>query len=108
MGTCQGIPPFLNPSFSAQVCVVSSKIIDMEDALPPQEALFIPDIPIVTEPLSPEPPVPSSTPIVHESTSPQGHSLVWETVPQTPHSNSLLLPSTGYRSFPSSHNAYSP
>jgi hypothetical protein len=35
MGTCQGTPPFLNPSFSAQVCVVSSKNTNMEDSLPP-------------------------------------------------------------------------
>jgi hypothetical protein len=108
MGTCQGTPPFLNPSFSAQVCVVSSKGTDMEDALPPQEASVIPDVPIVAEPLPPEPPAPSSTPTVHESTSPQGHSPSLGNRPPTPHSNSLLLPSTRYRSFSSSHNAYSP
>jgi hypothetical protein len=99
MGTCQGTPPFLNPSFSAQVCVVSSKSTDMEDALPPQEASVIPSIPIVAEPLSPEPPVPSSTPTVHKSTSPQGHSPVWETIPQPLTQIPFFYPPPGIEAF---------
>jgi hypothetical protein len=47
LGTCQGAPPSLNPSFSAQVCVVSSKRTDTEDTLPPREASIIFDVPLV-------------------------------------------------------------
>jgi hypothetical protein len=99
VGTCQETQPFLNPSFSAQVCVVSSKSTDMEDALPPQEASVIPDVPIVAEPLPPEPPAPSSTPTVHESTSSQEHSPVWETVPQPLTQIPFFYPPPGIKAF---------
>jgi hypothetical protein len=83
LDTCQGSQPFLNPSFSIQVCVVSSKGTDMEDSLPPREDSIISDVPLVIELPPYEPPTNSSTPPVHDFTSPQSHILVWETVPQT-------------------------
>jgi hypothetical protein len=46
LGTCQDAPPFLNPSFSTQVCIVSSKGTHMEDTLPPREASIISDVPL--------------------------------------------------------------
>jgi hypothetical protein len=67
LGTYHGEPPLLPPN---QVCVISSNGTHMEDAHPPQEASVIPDISIVTEPLPQEPSAHSSTPTVHESTSP--------------------------------------
>jgi hypothetical protein len=69
LGTYHGAPPLLPPN---QVCVISSNGTHMEDTLPPQEASVIPDVSIVAEPLPQEPPAHSSTPTVHESTSPQG------------------------------------
>jgi hypothetical protein len=80
LGTYHGAPPLLHPT--NQVCVISSNGTHTEDALPPQEASIIPDVPLVAEPLLSEPPAHSSTPTVHKSTSPQGHSPIWETVPQ--------------------------
>jgi hypothetical protein len=38
LGTYPGAPPFLNPFFSAQVCVVSSKRIDIRDKTPITES----------------------------------------------------------------------
>jgi hypothetical protein len=70
LGTCQGTPPFLNPYFSAQACVVSSKGTDMEDYLPPRVASIISDIPLVAELPPHEPFVNLSTPPVHKFTSP--------------------------------------
>jgi hypothetical protein len=78
IGTYHGAPPLLPPN---QVCVISSNGTHMEDTLPPQEASIIPDVSIVAEPLQPKPLVHSSTSTDHKSTSPQGHSPVWETVP---------------------------
>jgi hypothetical protein len=46
LGTYHGAPPLIHPS--AQVCVVSTKGTTTEDTLPPTEAPFILDIPIVT------------------------------------------------------------
>jgi hypothetical protein len=80
LGNYHGTPPLLHPS--NQVCVLSSKGTDMEDTLPPKEASIISDIPLVVELLPHEPPTNSSTPPVHDFTSPQVHILVWETVPQ--------------------------
>jgi hypothetical protein len=80
LGMYDGAPPLLHPT--NQVCVVSSNRTHTEDALPPQKASVISDIPIVTKPLPSEPPVPSWTSTVHESTSPKGHNPVWEIVPQ--------------------------
>jgi hypothetical protein len=79
LGTYHGAPPLLHPA--NQVCVISSNRTHIEDVCHPREASVIPDVPTVTEILLPEPPAHSLTPVVHESTSPQGHSPVWETVP---------------------------
>jgi hypothetical protein len=79
LGTYHGAPPLLPPS---QVCVVSSNETQKKDAYPPQEASVIPDVSTVATPLSQEPPAPSSTSPVHESTPPQGPNLIWETVPR--------------------------
>jgi hypothetical protein len=68
LGTYHGAPPLLHPA--NQVCVISSNGTHTEDVFPPQEASVIPDIPIVAEPLPLEPPAHSSTPTIHESTSP--------------------------------------
>jgi hypothetical protein len=80
LGTYHGAPPLLHPS--NQVCVVSSNRTDIEDTLPPREASIISDVPLVAELPPHEPPANSSTPLVHDFTSPQGHIPVWETVPQ--------------------------
>jgi hypothetical protein len=104
LGTYHGAPPLLHPA--NQVCVISSNGTHTEDALPPQEASVIPDVSIVAEPLPPEPPAHSSTPTVHESTSPQGHSPVWETVPQPLTQIPFFYPPPRYRSFSGSRNAH--
>jgi hypothetical protein len=77
LGTCHGAPPLLPPN---QVCIISSNGTHTEEAHPPQEASIIPDVSIVTEPLPQEPLAHSSTPTVHESTSPQRPNPIWETV----------------------------
>jgi hypothetical protein len=79
LGTYHGAPPLLPPN---QVCIISSNRTHTEDTRPPQEALAIPDVSIVTAPLQPEPHAHSSTPTVHESTSPQGPNPIWETDPR--------------------------
>jgi hypothetical protein len=96
LGTYHGAPPLLPPN---QVCVISSNGTHTEDTLPPQEASVIPDVSIVAEPLQPEPPAHSSTPTVHESTSPQGHSPVWETVPPPLTQIPFFYPPPGIESF---------
>jgi hypothetical protein len=48
LGTYHGAPPLLPPS---QVCVVSSKETQQEDAHPPQEASVIPDVSTIAAPL---------------------------------------------------------
>jgi hypothetical protein len=80
LGTYHGAPPLLHPS--NQVCIISSNGTHTEDILPPREASIIFDVPLIIELPPHEPPMISSTPPVHDSTSPQGHILVWETVPQ--------------------------
>jgi hypothetical protein len=51
LGTYHGAPPLLHPA--NQVCVISSNETHTEVTHPPQEALVIPDIQIVAEPLPP-------------------------------------------------------
>jgi hypothetical protein len=97
LGTYHGAPPLLHPT--NQVCVISSNGTHIEEVLPPQEASVISDIPIVAEPLPPEPPVHSSTSTVHESTSPQGHNPVWETVPQPLTQIPFFYPPPSIKSF---------
>jgi hypothetical protein len=97
LGTYHGAPPLLHPS--NQVCVVSSKGTDIEDTLPPSEASLISDVPLVAEPLPHEPPANSSTPLVHDFTSPQGHIPVWETVPQAITQIPFFYPPPGVQAF---------
>jgi hypothetical protein len=99
LGTCQGAPPFLNPSFLAQVCVVSYKGTNMEDTLPPREASIISDVPLVAELPPHEPPANLSTPLVHDFTSPQDHIPIWETVPQAITQIPFFYPPPGVQAF---------
>jgi hypothetical protein len=97
LGTYHGSPPLLHPSH--QVCVISSNKTHIEDTLPPTEASIIPDIPLIAESPPQEPPRHSSTPPVHDSTSPQGHSPVWETVPQPLTEIPFFYPPLGIEAF---------
>jgi hypothetical protein len=97
LGTYHGAPPLLYPS--NQVCVVSSNKTHIEDTLPPTEVSIISDVPLVIESPPQEPPRHSSTPPVHDSTSPQGHIPVWETVPQAIIQSPLFYPPPGIESF---------
>jgi hypothetical protein len=82
LGMYHGAPPLLHPS--NQVCVISSNGTHTEDTLPPTKASIIANVPLIAEPPPPpqEPLAHSSTPPVHDSTSPQGHISFWETVAQ--------------------------
>jgi hypothetical protein len=99
VSTCQETQPFLNPSFSAQVCVISSKGTDMKDTLPSREASIISNVPLVAELPPHEPPANSSTPPLHEFTSPPGHIPVWETVPQAITRTPFFYPPPGIKAF---------
>jgi hypothetical protein len=96
LGTYHGAPPLLPPN---QVCIISSIRTHTEDTHPPQEALAIPDISIVTVPLQPEPPAHSLTPTVHESTPPQGPNPIWETVPRPLTQIPFFYPPPGIEAF---------
>jgi hypothetical protein len=74
LGMYHGAPPLLHPA--NQVCFISFNGTHTEDVIPPQEASVILDVSIVVDQLPPETPAHSSTPTVHESTSPQGHSPI--------------------------------
>jgi hypothetical protein len=97
LGTYHSAPPLLHPS--NQVCVVSSNGTDIEDTLPPRESSIISDIPLVAELPPHEPPANSSTPPGHESTFPQGHIPVWETVPQAITQIPFFYPPPGVQAF---------
>jgi hypothetical protein len=97
LGTYHGAPPLIHPS--NQVCVISSKGTDIEDTLPPSEASLISDVPLVAELLPQESPANSSTPLVHDFTSPQGHIPVWETVPQAITQIPFFYPPPGVQAF---------
>jgi hypothetical protein len=71
----------------------------MEDTLPPRESSIISDVPLVIEILPHEPSVNSSTPPVHNFTSPQGHIPVWETIPQAITQIPFFYPPLGIQSF---------
>jgi hypothetical protein len=92
LGTYHGAPPLLPPS---QVCVITHQ----EDTHPPQEASVIPDVSTVAAPLPQEPPAHSSIPTVHESTSPQGPSPIWETVPRPLTQIPFFYPPPGVEAF---------
>jgi hypothetical protein len=96
LGTYHGAPPLLPPN---QVCIISSNGTHTEDARPPQEASVIPDVSIVTAPLPQDPHVHSSTPTIHESTSPQGHNPIWETIPQPLTQIPFFYPPPGIEAF---------
>jgi hypothetical protein len=96
LGTYHGAPPLLPPS---QVCIVSSKETLQEDDIPPQEASVIPDVSTVAAPLPQEPPAHSSTPMVHESTSPRGPKPIWETVPRPLTQIPFFYPPPGIEAF---------
>jgi hypothetical protein len=64
LGTYQGVPPFLKPSFSAQVCVVSSKGTYIRDKTPITESPPHIEVPPVEEILPQEFPESATTPLV--------------------------------------------
>jgi hypothetical protein len=97
LGTYHGVLLLLHPS--NQLCIISSNGIDIEDTLPPREASIISDVPLVTKLPPHEPPANSSTPLVHDFISPQGHILVWETVPQAITQIPFLYPPPCVKSF---------
>jgi hypothetical protein len=80
LGTYHGAPPLIHPS--AQVYVVSSNGTEIGDTLPLNEASLISDIPPAAELPPQELPNNPPTSPVPDFTSPQGHILVWETIPQ--------------------------
>jgi hypothetical protein len=97
LGTYHGAPPLLHPS--NQVCIISSNGTDIEDTLPPREVSIIFDIPLVTELPPHKPHVNSSTPPVHDFTSPQGHLPIWETIPQAITQIPFFYPPPGVQAF---------
>jgi hypothetical protein len=94
LGTYHGAPPLLPPA--NQVCIISS---NTENTLPPTEASVTSDVPLIVETPPPEPPGHSSTPPVHDSTSPPGHVPVWETVPQPITQIPFFYPPPGIEAF---------
>jgi hypothetical protein len=76
LGMYHGAPPLIHPP--NQVCVVSSN--ETTDILPPIEASFSPDIPLVAEYLPQESLGTYSAQPIPDL--PQGHIPVWEIVPQ--------------------------
>ena len=79
----------------SQVCVITHQ----EDTHPPQEASVISDVSTVAAPLPQEPPVHSSIPTAHESTSPQGPSPIWEIVPRPLTQIPFFYPPPGVEAF---------
>jgi hypothetical protein len=96
LGTYHGAPPLLPPN---QVCVVTSNKTPTEDTHPAQEASSSPDVSAVAASLPQEPPANSSTPTVHESTTPQGPSPIWETVPRPLTQIPFFYPPPGVEAF---------
>jgi hypothetical protein len=97
LGTYHGAPLLLHPS--NQVCIVSSNGTHTEDTLPPIESSIISDVPLVAKLPPQEPLAHSLIPPVHDSTSPQEHILVWETVPQAITQIPFFYPLLGIESF---------
>jgi hypothetical protein len=104
LGTYHGAPPLLNPSISAQVCVVSSNGTDIRDNTPLTEAPPHIEVPPVGEPLPQEFPENTTTPLVPDSPPPPpppprenpglGNS------PPSHYPNPLFLPPTWSPSIP--------
>jgi hypothetical protein len=82
LGTYQGAPPFLNPSFSAQVCVVSSKGTDIGDMTPITKSPPHINIPPIEEILPQEFPESATAPLVMDLPPLPGNIPVWEAIPQ--------------------------
>jgi hypothetical protein len=97
LGTYNGAPPLIHPS--TKVCVVSTNGTTTKDTLPPTEAYFICDIPLVIEPLPQESPGICSTLPVPDLPLPQGHIPVWETIPQAITQIPLFYPPLSVQAF---------
>jgi hypothetical protein len=97
LGTYHGAPSLINPS--TQVCVVYPNRTTTDDTLPPTEASFIPDVPLVAKLLPQEYPGTSSTPPILDLPLPQGHIPVWETVPQAITQIPFFYPPPGVQDF---------
>jgi hypothetical protein len=96
LGTYHGAPPLLPPN---QVCIVTSNKTPTEDTHPAQEASSSPDVSAVAASLPQEPPANSLTPIINESTPPQGFSPIWETVPRPLTQIPFFYPPPGVEAF---------
>jgi hypothetical protein len=99
LGTYQGVPPFLNPSFSAQVCVVSSKGTDIGDKTPITESPPHIKVPPVEEILPQEFPESATAPLITDPPPLQGKIPVWETVPQAITQIPFFYPPPGVEAF---------
>jgi hypothetical protein len=77
LGTCKGEPPFLNPSFSTQVSVVSSKGIDIGEKTPITESPPHLKVPPVEEILLQEFPESTTAPLIIDLPPLQGKMSVW-------------------------------
>jgi hypothetical protein len=97
LGTYHGAPLLIHPS--AQVCVISSNGTSTGDTIPPTEASSLPDVTLVAELLPQESPENSPSPLVPDIPPPQGHILVWETVPQAITQIPFFYPPPGIQAF---------
>jgi hypothetical protein len=97
LGKYHRAPPLIHPS--AQVCVISTNEMTTEDTLPPTEASFTPDVPLVTEYLPQESPGTCSALPIPDLPLPQGHIPVWEIVPQAITQIPFFYPPSGVQSF---------
>jgi hypothetical protein len=99
LGTYQGVPPFLNPSFSAQVCVVSSKGTNIGDKTPITDSPPHIKVQPVEEILPEEFPKSTTTPLITYLPPLQGKIPVWETVHQAIPQIPFLYPPPVVESF---------
>jgi hypothetical protein len=99
LGTYQGAPPFLKPSFSAQLCVVSSKGTNIKYKTPITESPPHIEVPPVEEILPQEFPESAIAPLVTDLPPLQGKILVWETVPQDITQIPFFYPPPGVKAF---------
>jgi hypothetical protein len=81
LGTYHGATPLIHPS--TQLCVISSNGTKTGDTLPPTEASFLYDVPLVAKLLPQEFLENPLAPLVPYYTLPQGNILVWETLSQS-------------------------
>jgi hypothetical protein len=99
LGTYQGVPPFLNPSSSTQVCVVSSKGTYIGDKTPIIESPPHIKVPPVKEILPQEFPESTTAPLITDIPPLQGKISVWEIVPQAITQIPFLYPPPGVKAF---------